>query len=225
MVPFTTIAYDAYTENSGAGDLSFSHTCTGTNRLILVGVWSDAADDVNSVTYAGASLTQITKGQVGATGEWVYFYYLANPASGANTVAVDFASTGGHARVVSYNGVNQTSPIGGFDDTTTSGVTAVTNNVTAAESTSWLVMMVRGTAGSGGSFSGSITTARSNPAGTSINIGDTNGDVGTTGAKTCTYTASSGSWGAVACEIKAYGVSALSTAYQRRSNLGLLGVS
>lgn len=77
---------------SATDNLSWSHTCNGSNRGLLVGVvvplfsgWS-----ITGVTYAGTGMTFVTglSGGSGAIG--TYLYKLAAPASGTNTVSITF---------------------------------------------------------------------------------------------------------------------------------------
>lgn len=105
------IAFDAFATGSGLGanSITYSHTCT-TGARLYVGVYSQSGDNVTGVTYNGVSLTQIMKRNASNSTGSYYWYFISNPASGANNVVVsrsvttdDFA-----ALSVSYTG-SQTS--------------------------------------------------------------------------------------------------------------------
>jgi len=96
-----SVSIPAYFDNAANGgdnggsttSLTYSYTVgTNSNRLLLVNLVGDpSADDISSVTYAGASMTLITK--VHTPGDrWHYLYYLLAPASGTSNVAVSAAS-------------------------------------------------------------------------------------------------------------------------------------
>lgn len=108
------IAFDAETgafTNSSSGSLTFSHTCTGSNRALYVAVCTSAATTVTGITYAGAAMTLVDSytatGQDAITDNTLYM--LIAPASGANDVIVT-ASASGHiiyAQAASYTGAAQ----------------------------------------------------------------------------------------------------------------------
>ncbi len=59
------IAFDSAT-NGGSGtgtSLTYAHTCSGSARLLRVGVnlYNPGTDDLTGVTYAGVAMTQIGK--------------------------------------------------------------------------------------------------------------------------------------------------------------------
>ena len=97
-----TASIPAYFDNAADGgnnggtttSLTYSYTVgTNSNRLLLVSVVGDpTVDDISSVTYAGASMTLITKVQTPGD-RWHYLYYLLAPASGTNSVVVTAASS------------------------------------------------------------------------------------------------------------------------------------
>src|SRR6266542_3917316 len=98
------VAFDAVGPSSAgtavnATSLSWSHTCTGSSRLLTVSVSIGLADDTNSavaVTYNGVAMTaagaQVHSG--GLTAGYVQLFYLAAPATGANTVIVSHTVSG-----------------------------------------------------------------------------------------------------------------------------------
>lgn len=89
-----TISFDASTSwgyNASTGSRSFSHTCSGTNRILFFG-WYTQNDTLTWVTYAGVPMTFAWKVQV-SWGQWVYVYYLINPATGSNSISVTAPSS------------------------------------------------------------------------------------------------------------------------------------
>lgn len=97
-----TASIPAYFDNSADGgnnggsttSLTYSYTVgTNSNRLLLVNLIGDlSADDISSVTYAGAPMTLLDKVQTPGD-RWHYLFYLLAPASGENNVVVTAASS------------------------------------------------------------------------------------------------------------------------------------
>lgn len=136
------IAFDASASGIGASPtLTFAHTCTGSNRLLIVGAMSQSGDVVTGVTYNGVAMTQIQ--HTSANGEDVYLFSLVAPATGANNVVVSSSSGDVYGTSVSYTGVAQVSPDDGSSNGTT---TAITTNltVTTTVDNDWLVGGGRG---------------------------------------------------------------------------------
>lgn len=82
--------YANWVESSGT---SFSQSFTvtaGTDNYLVVSIVNQAGvDNVNTPTYNGVSMSLLYKRQntVAQGGEWQYWYGLAAPATGANTLA------------------------------------------------------------------------------------------------------------------------------------------
>ncbi len=168
--------------SGSATSLTYAHTCTGANRLLVVTVaLVGATDDVTGVTYNGVALTRI--GFVGNAGTQAcasFLYYLIAPASGANNVVIS-VSPGQNisGRSVSYTGAKQTGqPDSSATNNTSTGTTlALTTTVVATGS--WLASSYFNLNG------------RTIPVGTSDRGGsmlaDSNGTV-STGSNTQTWT-------------------------------------
>lgn len=122
--PSTTIARDGTSSASalsGGTNFTIPHTCAGTNRLLVVGIFGKAitTDILTSVTYNGATMTRFNA-QINVGGHSMWVYYLLNPSTGANNIAIttssDPGSGGGggglYAVAGSYTGVFQ----GGFPE-------------------------------------------------------------------------------------------------------------
>lgn len=111
---------DAVTLSGNLANLTtktWSHTCTGTNRFLLIGL---AGFDFNSnmggitITYNGVAVPRLG-GQWGNDSNSTILWGLKNPASGANNIVVssipaNFLQLGGGA--ISLTGVHQTTATG-----------------------------------------------------------------------------------------------------------------
>jgi len=121
-------AFDAVTSatGSGAGPFTWSHTCSGSDRVLFVKVsYYDSADSVTGVTYNGVTMSVVT-GSLVSNGQYsVVWYYLINPATGSNTVSVSFTGAvfdfGGSA--ISVTGADQTTAFGGVATATGTSTT------------------------------------------------------------------------------------------------------
>jgi hypothetical protein len=136
------VAFDAASSsNTGGSSLTFSHTCSGSDRLLIVGVSVDSGHTVSGVTYAGAAMTQIgtaTAGNVRA-----YLFSKVAPATGANNVVVSLAGGGSSetsAGAISFTGVSQANPLGTVG--TNSGTSGTTASVAVSSDTDEIVVDV-----------------------------------------------------------------------------------
>lgn len=104
------IAFDAFsngTYNSG-GNSTIAFTCTGANRFLVVNVLGDTTDTTTGVTYAGVSMTLVTKvAPSGSNTNWNYIFILIAPASGTNNVIVTTTNQT-ITSIKSFTGCNQT---------------------------------------------------------------------------------------------------------------------
>lgn len=126
--------------------LSFSHTNNG--DTVVVGFNGDnigGADDISSVTYAGAACTLGKKITAATGGDRItYEYYITSAAAGANTVVITAGSThllqGG---ALSLSNVDQASPVDGTPQSSFSaqGATSETTNFTTAADRSMAVLV------------------------------------------------------------------------------------
>jgi putative pyrroloquinoline-quinone-binding quinoprotein len=105
--------------NTGQSSLSWSHTTSGTNRVLLVGVSWVGSQTVSSVTYAGTAMTSIGS-VINGSNARAQLFYLVAPATGANTVQVTMsaAATEIVGGAVTFTGANQTTPVGTFASAT-----------------------------------------------------------------------------------------------------------
>lgn len=140
------IAFDAQggiDADVGTGH-SWTHICTGSNLILIVGFRNTKAaggEDVTGVTYNSVAMTKLYGSLLGNGGkDYDYFYYLINPATGSHTVSVNTAgSTTLYGRSASYTGVKQS----GFPDAQaqaqSSTGTSITASVTTVADNCWLV--------------------------------------------------------------------------------------
>jgi hypothetical protein len=99
-------------DQASATSLSWSHTCTGSDRCLYVHAWyeGNTAPDI-AATYNGVAMTRLSNLDQGNAVACAVFRLVA-PATGANTVVVDLGGVtrdlAGFGR--SYTGVHQTTP-------------------------------------------------------------------------------------------------------------------
>ncbi len=151
------IAFDNAT-NGGTqigGDLTFSHTCSGSDRILYVVVFgplytNDATGhQISGVIYGSDLMTEITRGieDNGANptvNRWCYLYQLVAPASGSNTVQVVSAADATGAVASSYTGAAQSSQPDGAGPTNSFGAsTSATSVVNVSGSGEWVVSAVK----------------------------------------------------------------------------------
>ena len=115
------IAFDAFTAGttgSGQSSITFSKTCTGADRFLIVSVTTfnfSSGTPSPTATYNGVTMTIVAQNVVAFNvNNWrVHQFYLKAPASGANNVVVTATTGTGWFRAVasSYTGVDQTSPL------------------------------------------------------------------------------------------------------------------
>lgn len=183
------IAFDAATtpvNNSNSTSLTFSHTCTGSNRALFVATGLHTSDVVTGVTYGGVAMTLM--GKV-TNGRWVYIYGLLNPASGANDVVVTCSSAADFlgATAMSYTGVLQ-SGLPDAVNTFTGNSTTITTSLTSVADNCWF--LVAGRMGPNATAS-TNTTYRGNMNDTWEVVGDSNGPKTPAGSFSMTSTSSS----------------------------------
>lgn len=139
------IAFDA-TTNSGlktnSSSFSWAHTCTGSNLILVVGVFTydiTAGDrEVSGITYNGVALTKINHSL--NTNHRVELWYLINPATGSNTVAVTMAGVNSKvgAGAISLTGAAQSGQPEATG-TATGSSTSPSVDVTTVADNSWVI--------------------------------------------------------------------------------------
>lgn len=141
------INFDATSKgtSSASTTTTVSHTCTGTNLILVVGVEivTVAATTITGITYNGVVMTSIYNYITPATSRVLAYFYLINPATGAHNIVVSYSATDPDAAVVamSYTGTNQIS----FPDNKAKSDlgpalhSSITQAVTTVANNCWLV--------------------------------------------------------------------------------------
>lgn len=139
------IAFDAASSTSGnSSSFSWSHTCSGSDRLLVVqiGIQNGAeVSPITAVTYNGVALTlqrrdYVTYQVVAET--WT----LVAPATGANNVQVTLSGADKMAMgAISLTGVDQSTPVGAKNGYITSSGTGGPQSIslTTSYDNSWIV--------------------------------------------------------------------------------------
>lgn len=121
------LAIDAISSTHGTGSsLTFAHTCSGSNRLLIVWVsYFDSADTPTGATYNGVAMTAIPSSTAANGNYKIAGFYLIAPATGTNNVVVSFSGDMSDmgAGAVSLTDAHQTVPLG-------TAVTATGTNTT-----------------------------------------------------------------------------------------------
>lgn len=206
------VAYDTVGPSSAGASatatntVSWSHTCSGSSRLLIAAVAVGQNPDTGittSATYNSVAMTSVGVVHANNSGSgYVQMFRLVNPASGANTVAVTASTTVNalSAGSVSFTGVDQTTPIGtpatafGFSTTPSVAVTGTTAGNMVIDA------MVTGTG---------VTSSTQTLRWSRITNTDTAGGIGASatadagGSVTMSYSITSDWWGIVAVEVLA----------------------
>lgn len=195
---YGAIAFDAAASNGtpSANPVTWTHTCTGSNLVLYVGVdvHIPLGGSITSASYNGVAMTLIisTQGSNGVsnTGFLNGIFYLANPATGAHTVSVSFAGGAASAEggSISLTGVDQTTPVDASSCTTSvTGEPSVT--LTTIANNSWALDNVD-------SFSGTATVGAGQTAqwNNALNSGSSIGPITPAGATTMTWSGLSVGW-------------------------------
>jgi hypothetical protein len=140
------IALDVATTSAAttSSPLTWSHTCTGSNLLLVVGVgvssYISGQATVTGVTYNSVTMYKARSDQsTGGTESSVWL--LENPSTGSNTVSVTWTyGSGQHAggTSVSYTGCSQTHTPDAVNGTTGTGTGDKTFAVTTSADNCWV---------------------------------------------------------------------------------------
>lgn len=138
------IAFDATTTSSlgsAVTSITFSHTCTGSNRILFVCTANNGGANVTGVTYNGVAMTNIWGALSNGAPSKSYLWYLIAPATGANNVVVSLsASVSVIAKVVSYTWASQTWQPDSNSSNWPTTTTSFTASTTTVADNSWLIM-------------------------------------------------------------------------------------
>ncbi len=142
------IAFDAASSGSttSAGTtLSFDHTATGSELLLVVGVsYEGSGNSVSDITYNSVSLTQVRQDTNSFTNSHNDLWYLKAPASGTNSVAITItnSSTRIIAGSISFTGADQDSPLDAQAGASGGPGKDVVNSVTTGVANTQIVSVV-----------------------------------------------------------------------------------
>lgn len=92
-MPATFDAAASGPETGAATTLTWSHTCTGSNLVLLVFVYFQAGNAASSVTYNGVAMTSLVNVFDGGATGYLQCYYLLNPAIGAHNVVATWSDS------------------------------------------------------------------------------------------------------------------------------------
>ncbi len=215
------IAFDATSVGvtTGTTPLTFSHTCTGSNLMLSVGVGLRASTSpvINTPTYNSVSMSLVGSQQLNNVIK-VALYFQTGPTTGSNTVSCGFSGGGQdcNAAAVSYSGVNQSGQPDASNGST--GAANATVTVTTVADQCWVVALC-GSAAS--TISGPNNTNRGGvlvlTGVATIEYQDTNAAV-SAGAGTVMSWSSATTWSEVAGSFSPFGAVAIKV-----SPLSILG--
>lgn len=184
------IAFDNATDSGNNGNtpsssLTFSHTTSGNNRILFVGIGvrndGAAGDRISGVTYNGVAMTRVDKVLDANASCWLYL--LVNPASGSHNVVVTCTtSVQVVAGAVSYTGCRVSSQPDSSNKGSGSGVTSLTLSTTTVQDNVWAAMVVS-TSGFNATSGGTATVRVQSTSNSGYAIGDSNAALTPPGSK------------------------------------------
>lgn len=144
------IAYDAKTDNgeTQASSVTYAHTVTGTNPMLLVWGYNRGQNRSTTVTYNGVSMTKIGTEEANGLGapyyDKIYAFYLLAPATGSNNVVVTY-SAGDYQRsaAISYTGVAQSAALDQVNDIAVASSNTMTSNLTTGSDNEWVFVIAQ----------------------------------------------------------------------------------
>lgn len=199
------IAFDAATDGGNVvGTSTFSHTCTGSNRFLVV-AGAFFGTGTGTATYAGVSMTEVASTPLNTNPGNLKIFFLANPASGANNVVVTPTNSSDNSifTASSYTGAQSVSTA---DATGTNSGNSGTQtvSVTTSADNCWVIGTWRNSGTS--STAGANTTIRKTNVGASNSMGIADNNTAKTpaGSVTLTITSASGLWSMAGASIAPY---------------------
>lgn len=202
-IAFDATASSFLTGNPTGTSLTYNHTCTGSNLILLVSVHVyNAVDIVSGVTYNSVAMTRLTQQIFSSdSNQRLYLYYLIAPATGTNQIAVTLSAgslfTIMYSMSDSYTGVSQTGYPDATNSNTASGAGDIVGTVTTIANNAWTVML-SGSDDDNSNTAGSGTTIRVSSTGTNAardTFADSNGPKTPAGSISLTVTPSAGTGG------------------------------
>lgn len=191
---------------SATGSQTRSITIAGTDRLLVVTALSNnGANPITGITYNGVALTK--KANVRPTGATfdTDTWTLVNPSTGANDLVI--TASGSSVIVscgISYNGVDQTTPVPTVAQTTGSSAT-MSHSITTTVADSWIYAGSR-TGGAQPDATGTNYVRVASNASNGVHAGHTGSGIATPASTSVSVgIASSQAWGFMLLEIAPVG--------------------
>lgn len=192
----TVPSWDGNTPGSSSTSgtsLTFSDTVgTGSNRVLVCGVWDNSGDTINGISYNGTSffsnlVTKRTDTRAGAS-RTLYMFELPAPTSGTNSVVVTSSSSvlfGADCESI-QDAFQSGADASGSN--TSAGATSLTSSMTTVTDSALGIYYARDFTNH--VISGTNFTLRTSPA-ASLGIGDSNGAITPAGSFSMTANDSS----------------------------------
>ena len=119
---------------TNATSLTFSHTCSGSDRILFVGAMLDGSSPPTGVTYNGVAMTLVDSVSFSWGAKNQSLWRLIAPATGANNVVISRASASNiFGTSLSLTNVDSTTPLGtSVTGAENDGSTPATVNVSSA---------------------------------------------------------------------------------------------
>lgn len=142
--------------------LTYSHTCTGSDLILLVGVRGTSTNgSITGVTYNGVAMTEVTRVLETGGNIYIYLFYLIAPATGANDIVISSSSSALITGVsASFTGVKQSGQPDAFD--TNSGASPLTTSLTSVADNCWGIMLAQDNNGTVTAGTGSTSIVQDN---------------------------------------------------------------
>lgn len=191
------IAYVTGNGASGSSVTSSSYpvTVAASDRLLAISNFNTGGDTLSSVDYNGTSATFISKVNLPAKSEWLYLYYVPNPATGTNNVNLSYSSTiVMRSNASLYSGTALTGIPEASTTNTATASTSVTTHLTTISNNAWVVMTVYS---DGGDVWGSTGATTRNVQSVALGIFDNGAPKTPAGVVSMTATSSLGTWGVI----------------------------
>jgi hypothetical protein len=123
-----------------SGGLTWSHTCTGSTRILFVGAFGATdSDSITGITYNGVALTKIGSILPVAGSRYITLWYLVAPATGANNIVISVSGGDCGGVAASYSGPKQTGVPDASATNSQSSGTSLTGTVTTVADNCWLI--------------------------------------------------------------------------------------
>lgn len=196
------IALDSVT--NGGGLTSWSHTVTGVNPTLWVGITGNTSntDGVSGVTFNSVAMSLVGKIQT-PSNRYVYLFGLINPATGAHTVALSGADlTNASGASASYINCNQALQPEASATNSATASSSLATSVTTVTNRAWTILYAHGNV-SASPGAGAGLTSRDADTTLGALFGDSNGAITPAGSTSLTITGAADNFGVVMAAIRA----------------------